>query len=56
MAIIRQTKNYIVVVKDKYQAIVNGKFDKYANKIIIDATDGDVNLNSNKKIVSNGGC
>lgn len=56
MAITKQAKNYIVIVNDKYQAIVNGKYDKYANKITVDAINGDVNLNSNKKVISNGGC
>lgn len=55
MAITRQAKNYRVVTNNKYNAIVNGKFSKYANKIVIDATDGDINLNSNKKVISNGG-
>lgn len=56
MAITRQAKNYSVVANNKYQAIVNGKYYKYANKIVIDAIDGNINLNSNKKVISNGGC
>ncbi len=56
MAITRQAKNYKVVVKNQYQAIIGGKLSKYADKIEIDATDGNIVLASNKKVISNGGC
>ncbi len=56
MAITRQAKNYKVVAKNKYQAIIGGKLSKYANQINIDATDGNITLASNKKVISNGGC
>jgi len=56
MAITRQAKNYKVIANKKYEAIIIGKYDKYADKIIIDAIDGDLSLNSNKKVVNNGGC
>ncbi|WP_187294252.1 hypothetical protein [Olleya sp. ITB9] len=56
MAITRQAKNYMVIVNKKYNTIVSGKYDKYADKIIIDAIDGDLSLISNKKVISNGGC
>ncbi|WP_168800758.1 hypothetical protein [Psychroserpens sp. NJDZ02] len=55
MAITRQAKNYSVIANKKYEAIVNGKYDKYADKITIDAVDGDLSLISNKKVISNGG-
>jgi len=54
MAVIRQAKNYKITVNDKYQAIVNGKLDKYADKIVLKATSGDLNLSSSKKVVTNG--
>ncbi len=56
MAIIRQAKNYKVVVNNNYQAVIGGKLEKYADSITIDAIDGDLKLGSNKKVISNGGC
>ncbi len=56
MAITRQAKKYQIIVNKEYQAVINGKYDKYANKVIIDAVDGNLNLSSNKKVISNGGC
>ncbi|WP_158250377.1 MULTISPECIES: hypothetical protein [Aquimarina] len=55
MAITRQAKNYKIEVKDQYKCIVGKKIYKNANKIIIDALNGDMNLSSNKKVINNGG-
>lgn len=54
MGITRQAKKYKIVVKTKYQAIIGGKLYKNATALIIDAADGDINLISNKKVVSSG--
>lgn len=55
MAIQRQAKSYKVIVQKKYSALVGGSLYKNANKVIIDAVDGDINLSSNKKVTSTGG-
>jgi len=56
MAITRQAKNYKVIAKNQYQSIIGGKLEKYADHIFIDATDGNIDLASGKKVINNGGC
>lgn len=55
MAITRKAKNYKVRVVNNYKAITGGVYYKTANRIIIDAVKGNLNLHSNKKIIGNGG-
>jgi hypothetical protein len=54
MAITKQAKNITIEVKDKYQLYVGGKLEKIADKINMEATDGNLTLNCNKKIIING--
>ncbi|WP_158447833.1 hypothetical protein [Aquimarina longa] len=56
MAITRQANNYTIRVENKYEAVVGGTLYKNANRMIVEASEGDLNLISNKKVISNGGC
>lgn len=53
MAIIRYAKNYKVLTK-KQDTIIAGKIDIAAKKIIIEALDGNLELNSVKKVKIDG--
>lgn len=55
MAIIKQAKNTIIGVKTDYQLQVEGKIQKVADKINIEATVSDLILASIKKVVGRGG-
>jgi hypothetical protein len=54
MAIIKQAKNIQIKVIDTYQLSVGGKLQKRANKLNFEATKGDLNLVSGKKILFHG--
>ena len=55
MAIIKQAKNTIIGVKTDYHLQVEGKIQKVADKINIEATVSDLILASIKKVVGRGG-
>jgi hypothetical protein len=54
MAIIKQAKNIKIKVTDTYQLNVGGKLEKKASKLNFEATKGDLNLVSGKKIIAHG--
>ena len=54
MAIRKSAKNITIEVKDSYKLFVGGKLEKIADKINVEAQDGNLVLASNKKIVSHG--
>lgn len=54
MAIIKQAKNIQIKVTEAYQLIVGGKLEKSANKLNFEATKGNLNLTSGKKIIAHG--
>lgn len=54
MAITKKAKNIQIKVIDTYQLIVGGKLEKSANKLNFEATKGDLNLVSGKKIMVHG--
>jgi UDP-2,3-diacylglucosamine pyrophosphatase LpxH len=54
MAITKQAKNINILVKGDYNLIVGGKLEKVANKMNIEATNGNLTLISNKKIIIHG--
>lgn len=54
MAITKRAKNIQIKVADAYQLIVGGKLEKNANKLNFEATKGDLNLVSGKKIIAHG--
>jgi len=53
MAIVKQAKSIRLRIKNNYTS-VSGKYTEQTEKLIIDATSGNLTLNCNKKIVSNG--
>lgn len=54
MAITKRAKNIEIKVVENYQLIVKGKLEKNANKLNFEATKGNLNLVSGKKIVAHG--
>lgn len=54
MAITKKAKNIQIKVIDAYQLIVGGKLEKSASKLNFEATKGDLNLVSGKKIMVHG--
>jgi len=52
MAIIKQAKNIRITVRGNYTAYF-GTLIKTAEKLNVEATKGNLTLNSNKKIVAN---
>ena len=54
MAIRKNAKNITIKVRNEYNLIVGGKLEKIAEKINVEAMDGNLLLSSNKKIVSHG--
>jgi len=54
MAITKQAKNIQIKVVERYQLIVGGKLEKSANKLNFEATKGDLNLVSGKRIIAHG--
>ncbi|MFH6934749.1 hypothetical protein [Flavobacterium sp. FlaQc-30] len=54
MAITKQAKNIQIKVTDAYQLIVGGKLEKNANKLNFEATKGNLNLASGRKILAHG--
>jgi len=54
MAIIKQAKNIQIKVIDTYRLIVGGKLEKESNKLNFEATKGNLNLVSGKKIIAHG--
>ncbi|WP_169051717.1 hypothetical protein [Flavobacterium sp. H122] len=54
MAILKQSKNMIVNVKNDYNLQVGKKLEKIASKLNVEAMKGNLVLASNKKIVSDG--
>ena len=54
MAITKRAKNITIKVTDIYQLNVGGKLEKSANKLNFEATKGDLNLISGKKIMAHG--
>nr|WP_315247131.1 hypothetical protein [uncultured Flavobacterium sp.] len=52
MAITKQAKNILIKVTDTYQLNVGGKLEKKANKLNFEATGGNLNLISGKKIIA----
>lgn len=54
MAIIKQAKNIKQKVNIDYQLQVTGRVQKAADKVVIEAKDGNLVLSSNKKVVSQG--
>ena len=53
MAIIKQAENIRLRIKNNYVS-VSGKYVEQTERLIMDATKGDLALNCSKKIVSNG--
>ena len=54
MAIIKNAKNMTIIVNNNYNLTVGGKLEKIAEKINVEATEKNLVLASNKKIVSEG--
>ena len=54
MAINITAKNIIIKVKNDYNLYVGGKLEKITNKMNVEATKGNLDLISNKKITANG--
>lgn len=54
MAIHKKATNMIITVKSDYNVTVGGKLEKITNKFNVEATANNLNLISNKKIVSDG--
>ncbi|MBZ4041641.1 hypothetical protein [Flavobacterium hibisci] len=54
MAITKQAKSIKIEVTDTYLLNVGGRIEKKANKLNLEATNGDLNLVSGKKIMING--
>lgn len=54
MAIHKKAKNLTVMVKADYNVSVGGKLIKVTSKFNVESTKGNLNLMSNKKIVSDG--
>lgn len=54
MAIHKTAKNLTVMVKADYNVNVGGKLIKVTSKFNVESTKGNLNLMSNKKIVSDG--
>ncbi|UOX35490.1 hypothetical protein LXD69_08195 [Flavobacterium sediminilitoris] len=54
MAIHKKAKNIEIIVKSDYNLTVGGKLEKITSKFNVEATIGNLNLISNKKIVSDG--
>lgn len=54
MAIIKHAKNMNITVETEYKLSVGGKLEKVANKINVEATQHNLILISNKKIVADG--
>ncbi len=54
MAILKQAKNIDIKVVDKYHLFVGKKLEKVAEKINIEATKKNLELISNKRILSKG--
>ena len=54
MAIIKNAKNMTIIVNNNYNLNVGGKLEKIAEKINVEATEKNLVLASNKKIVSEG--
>lgn len=54
MAIHKKAKNLTITVKADYNVSVGGKLEKVTNKFNVESTKGNLNLMSNKKIVSDG--
>ena len=54
MAIHKKAKNISITVVSDYNLVVGGKLEKLTNKFNTEAKSGNLNLISNKKIVSDG--
>ncbi|NHN27598.1 hypothetical protein FIA58_018105 [Flavobacterium jejuense] len=54
MAIHKRAKNLAITVKADYNVNVGGKLKKITNRFNVESTTGNLNLISNKKIVSDG--
>lgn len=54
MAIRKTAKNMTIIVNSDYNLTVGGKLEKIAEKINVEATEKNLVLASNKKIVSEG--
>ena len=54
MAIHKKAKNLTIMVKADYNVSVGGKLEKVTNKFNVESTKGNLNIMSNKKIVSDG--
>lgn len=54
MAIHKKAKNLSITVVSDYNLVVGGKLEKISSQHNIEAIDGNLNLISNKKIVSDG--
>ncbi|WP_445456840.1 hypothetical protein [Flavobacterium sp. HNIBRBA15423] len=54
MGIHKKAKNMIITIKSDYNLSVGGKLEKITTKFNVEATKGNLNLASNKKIVSDG--
>jgi len=54
MGITKRAKNIEIKVIEDYQLVVKGKLEKDSNKLNFEATKGDLNLISRKKIIAHG--
>jgi hypothetical protein len=54
MAIHKKAKNMHITVVTDYNLVVGGKLEKVTSKFNTEAKNGNLNLISNKKIVSDG--
>ena len=54
MAILKQSNNMVVTVKNNYDLQVGKKLEKIASKLNVEAMKGNLVLASNKKIVADG--
>jgi hypothetical protein len=54
MGITKRAKNIEIKVIENYQLIVRGRLEKNASKLNFEATKGDLNLISGKKIIAHG--
>jgi hypothetical protein len=54
MAIKKNAKNISIIVRNDYSLMVGGKLEKISFKHNIESVESNLNLSSNKKIVSHG--
>ena len=54
MAIIKQAKNIEIIISKNHKTFVGKKLEKFASELVVDATKGNLFIQSTKKIFANG--